>query len=438
MFTKSKKYNKKKILLLSLKFFIAIFCFIYNVDLIKRVKLLIAYIQTQKAFYENEEFLKYCSNRDILTINPYPRSENPKVSIVSPIYNKDRYILRFLKSVQYQNFPDLEIVFVDDNSVDFSIDLIEQYQKTDQRIVLLKNNKNRGQFITRNIGVLNSRGKYIMISDSDDILSQNIVDTCYKYAEEKNFDMIRFNMYLGKDNKEKRDKIDFDELILEDRPVYQPELSRYIFYGNNNELEVVDKYINNKFLKSEIYIKAINSLNQEFLNMFIIYLDDAMMNYILYRTANSLYFIKKVGYYWTQNSQSINYNLFKMGDFRLKFTFAFLKLVFQNTKNTKYEKDMANHLFTSLNKAFSISYRLNNWPENFEFFSEIVNSYLKNPFITEDNKFAFEEFRGIIERRNKSYYQNLEKQRLLNMTMKNQTTNSENKTFHHKKKHKRF
>ena len=245
-------------------------------------------------------------------------------------------------------------------------------------------------------------------------------------------------MYLGKDNKEKRDKIDFDELILEDRPVYQPELSRYIFYGNNNELEVVDKYINNKFLKSEIYIKAINSLNQEFLNMFIIYLDDAMMNYILYRTANSLYFIKKVGYYWTQNSQSINYNLFKMGDFRLKFTFAFLKLVFQNTKNTKYEKDMANHLFTSLNKAFSISYRLNNWPENFEFFSEIVNSYLKNPFITEDNKFAFEEFRGIIERRNKSYYQNLEKQRLLNMTMKNQTTNSENKTFHHKKKHKRF
>lgn len=430
MFIMEKKSKKKKILFLSLKFLIVTFCFIYNLNVIKKVKLLIAYIQTQNAFYENEEFLKYCGNREIQTIFPYPKSPNPKVSIVSPIFNKDRYILRFLKSVQYQYFPDLEIVFVDDNSVDFSIDLIEKYQKVDQRIVLLKNNKNRGQFVTRNIGVLNSRGKYIMISDSDDILSKNIVNTCYKYAEEHNYDMIRFNMYLGKDKHEKRDKIDFDELILEDRPVYQPELSRYLFYGNNNELEVVDSYINNKFLKTEIYIKAINSLNQEFLNMFIIYLDDAMMNYVLYRTARSLYFIKQVGYYWTQNSQSINYNLFKMTDLRLKFTFAFLKLVLQYTKNTKYEKDMANLLFTNLNRGFNIGYRLNNWQEDYEYFSEIVNDYLKNPFITMDNKFAFEDFKNIIEKRNKTYYQNLEKQRQLNQTKKNKTSH------HHKNKTK--
>ena len=435
MFTKINSYNNIKALLLLSKLFIIVYCFIYNLEFFSNIKLLISFIQAQSEFADNEEYLKYCSNKDIQTIEKFPKVSEPKVSIISPIYNKERYILRFLKSIQYQNFRDLEIIFVDDNSIDNSIDIIEKYQKDDERIVLLKNGKNKGTFISRNVGVLAARGKYIMISDSDDILSKNIITTCYRYAEENNYEMIRFNMYLGKDRG--KDRIDFQDLILEDRPVYQPELSTYLFYGNNNELQIVDSYITNKFMLKDVYVKAVNSLSKEYLDMFIIYLEESMMNYILYRTANSLYFIRQVGYYYTANSQSINHNLFKMTELRLKFTFVFFKLIFEYSKNTKYEKDMANLLFTNLNKNFNVGAKLNAWREDFSYFVEVINQYLNNTYITDENKYILQDFQNIIDRRNKSNYQLMERERQLMLKAKqeaeklkaaNNTNNTNNNT----------
>jgi hypothetical protein len=250
-----------------------------------------------------------------------------------------------------------------------------------------------------------------MIADSDDILSKNIISTCYRYDEENNYEMIRFNMYLGKERG--KDRIDFQDLILEDRPVYQPELSTYLFYGNNNELQIVDSYITNKFMLKDVYVKAVNSLSKEYLDMFIIYLEESMMNYILYRTANSLYFIRQVGYYYTANSQSINHNLFKMTELRLKFTFVFFKLIFEYSKNTKYEKDMANLLFTNLNKNFNVGAKLNAWKEDFSYFVEVINQYLNNTYITDENKYILQDFQNIIEKRNKSNYQMAERERQL-------------------------
>ena len=424
MYVKLTLGNNIKILLLVIKIFIVVYCFIYNIEFFSNIQLLMSYIKAQEEFAENEDYLKYCSDKYVQTINKYKKLEEPKLSIISPIYNKERYILRFLKSIQYQNFDDLEIIFVDDNSVDNSIDIIEKYQKDDERIVLVKNNKNKGTFISRNIGVLKARGKYIMISDSDDILSKNIITTCYKLAEEFKYEMIRFNMYMGKIKG--KDTIDYSWIELEDRPVYQPELSTYLFYGNNNELQVVDSYINNKFLLREVYLKAINSLSEEYLNMFIIYLEDSMMNYILYRTAKSLYFIKKVGYYYTQNSQSINHNLFKMTELRLKFTFVFFKLIFEYSKNTKYEKDMANLLFTNLNKNFNVGSKLSAWNEDFTYFNDIVNAYLHNMYITDENKYILEDFKSIIEKRNRTNYLIAEKNRLLlNKTLNNNTNTTD-------------
>ena len=412
MFIKTHYDNNIRIILLLIKVLVIVYCFIYNIEFFQNLKIFFLYLQTQKEFEDNENYLQYCGNQEIKTIKKFKKVEKAKISIISPIYNKERYLLRFLKSIQYQNFNDLEIVFVDDGSIDNSIDLIEKYQKDDERIVLVKNGKNRGTFISRNVGVLAARGKYIMISDSDDILSKNIISTCYKYAEEKNYEMIRFNMYMGKDRKDK-ERIDFEEIVLEDRPVFQPELSTYLFYGNQNELQIIDNYINNKFMRKEVYVKAINSLNEEYLNMFIIYFEDAMMNYILYRTANSLYFIRQVGYYYTQNTQSINYNKFKMPQLRLKYTFVFFKLIFDYSKNTKYEKDMANLLFTVLNKNFNLGQRLNSWTEDFTFFNNIIDKYLNNSFITDENKYILEDFKSIIKKKKLSNYKAAERERFL-------------------------
>jgi glycosyltransferase involved in cell wall biosynthesis len=112
----------------------------------------------------------------------------------------------------------------------------------DKRIKLIKNRKNKGTFKVRNIGVLYSRGKYVIIPDPDDILSNNILSACYKYAEKYSYDFIRFNTYLG------RGKLFLKNFAKshEDRPIYQPELSTYVFYGDK-EIKMIDYYITNKF-----------------------------------------------------------------------------------------------------------------------------------------------------------------------------------------------
>ena len=142
------------------------------------------------------------------------------------------------------------MIFIDDNSSDSSVKLIKKYMKKDKRIKLIKNRKNRGTFKVRNIGVLYSKGKYVIIPDPDDILSHNILNVCYNYAEKYKYDFIRFNTYLG------REKLILNNFAKnhEDRPIYQPELSTYVFYGNK-EIEKIDFSITNKLLKKKFILK---------------------------------------------------------------------------------------------------------------------------------------------------------------------------------------
>ena len=62
---------------------------------------------------------------------------NPQISIISPMYNRENFLLRFLKSIYYQNYNNIEIILVDDHSIDNSVKFIEKYQKLDKRIILV-------------------------------------------------------------------------------------------------------------------------------------------------------------------------------------------------------------------------------------------------------------------------------------------------------------
>ena len=76
---------------------------------------------------------------------------------------------------------------------------------------------------------------------------------------------------------------------ISSRPVYQPELNNYIFYGSN-ELQKIDCFLTNKFIKKEIYIKSLNFINNNYLNIYMVFLEDSIINFILYKTAKSFFF----------------------------------------------------------------------------------------------------------------------------------------------------
>ena len=288
---------------------------------------------------EIKKYLNICNKKEISNIYHYQNNKTPKVSIISPVYNREKYLIRFINSIQNQLLNDFEILFVDDSSKDNSCKIIEDCQKIDERILLIKNRKNRGTFISRNIGVLKSKGKYIMLPDPDDILFKNIIQDCYDIAENNNYEMIRFNIYLG------NGKIFFSEIVnnLKSIPIYQPDLSRYLFYGLG-KLREIDFNISNKFIKRSSFIIALNYLEKYYLNLYSLIYEDGLMNFILYRTVKSLYFLKKIGYYYILDDGSLtkrgNIDLDKF----LKFLYIYSKIVFDYTKNTFYEKSMVTSL----------------------------------------------------------------------------------------------
>jgi len=92
-----------------------------------------------------------------------------KVSIITPLHNSGAFISETIDSVLAQTYTHWEMLIVDDSSVDDGPDLVRDYQKMDDRIKLLHNNKKSGPAITRNKAIEAASGRYIAFLDSDDL-----------------------------------------------------------------------------------------------------------------------------------------------------------------------------------------------------------------------------------------------------------------------------
>lgn len=353
-------------------------------------------IEYELKYCKIENYLKLCDNNKFkIDEKVYKKVNNPKVSIISPIFNRERFIIRLFNSIRYQKFEDIEIILIDDYSTDNSVNIIKKLMKNDKRIILLKNRKTKGTLISRNIGSIYSKGKYLIFPDPDDIISKDILRICYKVSEKYNYEIIKFNLYLG--NKELHyEKYSHDKANIE---IYQPELSMHCFYGGD-ELKVIDSNLANKFIKKETYLRALNIISKFYLNEYMISMEDSMINFILHRTARSLYYIKTIGYYYIKHSQSITNNEFNLSFLRIKFGFLYLKLLLEYTKNVKYEKDIINILFNRLNKKIPIQTLSSFNGLNYKFLYNIINIFLSNKFVPTINKKIFSDLKNNI----KNYY----------------------------------
>ena len=359
-------YSKKwKIIILSIIFYLP--------KLLNDIKcLLIPYLLSYE-YKKIENYLKLCSSSEYLDMTKDKPSSTPKISIVSPVYNTGKFVLRLLKSIQYQNFKDFELILIDDFSKDESVELIEKCQKYDKRIRLLKNKANKGTFASRNFGILKSKGLYIMMPDPDDILLENSLRYFYYFSIKHNYELIRFNVYL------KDGKTFFFDITknLDSRPIYQPELSSYIFYGLGF-LKQVDYNVCNKFIKREALIRSLNNFERKDLNMFMTCHEDGLLNYNLYRKSKSLYFLKKFGYYYIRNNYKKRRPYYTFNN--LKYSYIHIMNVFNNSKNTEREKDMTNEIFNRLIYKKRIKKRLNLINKEYNFFIDVINTLNENEF----------------------------------------------------------
>ena len=127
----------------------------------------------------------------------------PKVSIVIPVYNAEKYILRCMESIENQTFKDFEVIAVDDGSSDSSLKILEKFSEKTTFLKLLRQ-KNMGAAKARNTGIKNAAGDFICFVDSDDWLEPEYLEILVKNQEETGCDisMIGINKVENEESTE--------------------------------------------------------------------------------------------------------------------------------------------------------------------------------------------------------------------------------------------
>ena len=128
----------------------------------------------------------------------------PRISIIVPVYNVDRYLRDCLNSLINQTLSDIEIICVNDGSTDSSPRILEEYVARDSRIKVI-NKENSGYGASMNIGLTAAEGEYIGIVESDDFVKTTMYEELYNLAVKNNADVVKSDWYCyWTDKKESR------------------------------------------------------------------------------------------------------------------------------------------------------------------------------------------------------------------------------------------
>ena len=130
----------------------------------------------------------------------YTENTQPiKVSVIMPIYNAFDFLRPAMDSVIDQTLREIEIICIDDGSTDHSLDIIKEYQKTDDRIRIVTET-NAGPALARNNGLKRARGEYVAFLDADDFFNPELLERLYDTAVRDDLDIAiaRYDIYNSK------------------------------------------------------------------------------------------------------------------------------------------------------------------------------------------------------------------------------------------------
>ena len=172
-------------------------------------------------------------------------AKNPKVSILVPIYNVEKFLPECLDSLCGQTLKEIEIICINDGSTDTSLDIVKKYHKKDNRIVIV-NKQNSGYGDSMNKGLERANGDYIGIVESDDWIEKDAFRKLYSIGKEHDLDIVKTNFYEYYTKKKKDTSKSNMFLPEEEGKVLNPREHRHVFYEQPSIWSALYK---NKFLK---------------------------------------------------------------------------------------------------------------------------------------------------------------------------------------------
>ena len=348
---------------------------------------------SEDIFYE---FLEINEQNKLIEDNiKFEKFESPDISVVMLIYNQAHCLHRCLRSIQNQSLKNIEIIIVDDCSLDNSVELIKEYQKEDPRIILKEHDANRGMIKARTDGARIAKGKYITSIDGDDaFIHKDILKNSLYIAEKGNLDIVEFSKYIFYGGRFKQKSYEFPELNLS-YIIKQPELrTKFIWIDKFNNYHLINEQIIGKLIKNKLYKKAMKYVGKRYTEDYINRAEDRIFIVSFFHLANSYYLMKEIGYLYYKGKK-VKYSpnekskkckvIDKIKDFD---HFKFTKFLVENTGNNLKEQMVAYNQITSLNffyqinnkkmekRHFKIMLKILDKSSTFEFLSQEKKEYI--------------------------------------------------------------
>ena len=147
--------------------------------------------------------ISFCFKEFLSNDKNEQQMENPKISIIIPCYNCERFLENVFSMIDNQTFSDYEVIFINDGSTDRTKKLITEYSKKNKRAKLISYIKNKKAGHARNLGLKKAKGDYVIFLDTDDIYLPSLLKSTYDIAIKTNVDIVFFKTgYLDDRTKE--------------------------------------------------------------------------------------------------------------------------------------------------------------------------------------------------------------------------------------------
>ena len=280
----------------------------------------IVYISIHIFFYIFKNILKLKNRNKInnyFDFLPKLRTHKNLFSIIIPIYNRELFIRKTIKNILFNmSIPYMELVFIDDGSSDNSVRIIEQEQKKDNRIILVKNFKNMGMLTSRYRGFKNSKGKYIAFGDSDDLYCNNVFNYGIRVLQNYNIDYVYFKLHLyynDKNNNFFNNNKNLNISIIYHgnkkyfkNSIYSNLKCNELNFGEKNSSDFLAKNVvrlwnlPGKIYKREIIEKAYNFIGNIIINDYNIYGEDVILSYSINYFSKNIVGFNYIGYLYNQ------------------------------------------------------------------------------------------------------------------------------------------
>lgn len=221
-----------------------------------------------------------------------------KVSIIVPIYMVEKYLVRCIESIINQTYSNLEIILVDDGSLDDCPQICDEYAKKDKRIKAI-HKKNGGLSSARNAGMEVVTGDYILFVDSDDYIDKYTVADLIENALENNSDVVIFGVNRDVSGNISKCSLHFESLYQNNEVVREKILKRYYTMDHAYVYTVCNKMYRTGFILENDFHFDPSDIRCE----------DCWFNFRVFHMANIVSFVDKYYYYYFENSESITHDI---------------------------------------------------------------------------------------------------------------------------------